>query len=75
MRGAMICECVFAELFYVTVSFDTTNTWFANTEPRFWGINMLTLLADAVLLPALLLTVRDYYIAGGGSKAPAKLAP
>lgn len=75
MRVAMLCECVFAEMFFATVNYDTANTWFANTEPRFWLINALTLVADAVLLPALLLTVRDYYGADGGSNAPAKLAP
>lgn len=75
MRGAMLCECVFAEMFFAAVDYDTTNTWFANTEPRFWLINTLTLIADVVLLPLLLLTVRDYYVVPGGSNAPAKLAP
>lgn len=75
MRVAMLCECVFAEMFFATVNYDTANTWFANTEPRFWLINMLTLVADALLLPALLLTVRDYYGVTGGSNAPVKLAP
>lgn len=61
MRAGMLCECVFAEMFYYTVNMDTTHTWFANTEPRFWLINWLTLGADLVLYPLLALTVYDYY--------------
>jgi hypothetical protein len=61
MRAGMLCECVFAEMFYYAVDQDTTNTWFANMEPRFWLINRLTLVADLVLYPLLYLTVRDYY--------------
>ena len=61
MRAGMLCECVFAEMFYYAVNMDTANTWFANTDPRFALINQLTLAADVVLYPLLALTVWDYY--------------
>lgn len=61
MRAGMLCECVFAEMFYYAVNMDTRSTWFANTEPRFDLINQLTLAADLALYPLLALTVWDYY--------------
>lgn len=70
MGIAIVCECVFAGLFYATVNYDTTHIWFANTEPRFGLINQLTLVADLVLYPLLFLTVRDYYRPDAAPDAP-----